>query len=98
MYLKHVNCRVLPVETWLLILSVLTYLEPLFYMSQNKTKNKQEGEMALEFSLEFCLKLVIYRHLLETDYILGDPQDGAIFGYRATGDISDKKMFISFPI
>ena len=73
-------------------------MDPLIYMFQNKTKNKRETEVALDRSLEFCLKLVIYRHLLETDYIQGEPQDGEIFGYRATADISEKKMFISFPI
>ena len=34
--------------------------------------------MALDGSTEFCLKLLIYKYILETGLVLGDPPGGAI--------------------
>ena len=38
--------------------------------------------MTLNRSPEFCLKLLIYRYILETGHALGDLPGGAIFVHR----------------
>ena len=45
-------------------------------ISRNNTQ--QEGQVTLDRSPEFCLKLIIYRYILETGHASGDPP-GVLF-------------------